>query len=244
MRTSNKILIIAFAILAFSLAGYDIQLRAIYRKGDYKKPFWNFVKLDYSGFNSIELNSSTAINILLVKGPYKVMVEPTATEFVKTRLEGKKLVITAEFGNHYRSINSDYTVFISCPDLNAFNADAFYSANGHLTIDTTALNLSWRPTVISGFTTDSLTLTESNASNVVIKNCRVNVFKAVVGISNNSGSDLTMGTGNSFKQTNFDVRNKGVLVLKNVVSDNVNYHLADSAQLMLNSATQQILKLN
>jgi len=33
-------------------------------------------------------------------------------------------------------------------------------------------------------------------------------------------------------------------VLKNVVSDNVNYHLADSAQLMLNSATQQILKLN
>lgn len=243
MRTSNKILIVAFAILAFSLVFYDMQLCALYRTGEYKKPFWNFVKLDYAGFNSVELNSATAVNILLAKGPFKVMVDPTATDFIKIRLDGKKLVISAEFENHFRSLASDYAVFISCPDLSLFSANAYYTVGSNKITDTTALNLSWRPTVISGFTNDSLTIIQSNASNVLIKTCRINTLRAIVGISNNSGSDLTIGTDNFFKQTDFDIRNKGTLVLKNPVGVTPNYHLADSAQVIVNSASQHILKL-
>lgn len=244
MRTSTKILIAAFAVLVFSLVFYDMQLRVIYLKEDYKKPFWDYVNQNYSGFNSVELQSSTAINVLLVKGPFKVMVDPTATDFIKTRIEGKRLIIYAKFENNFRSLNSTYAVFISCPDLSFFNADAHYVAGANTVTDVAALNLSWKPTVINGFTTDSLMLSESNASNVIIENCRIKYFKAIIGISDSSGSDLTIGTGNVFTQTDFDVRNKSLLVLKNPFGNNVNYHLADSAQLMLNSASEHILKLN
>lgn len=243
MRTSIKILIAALALVVIGLLAYDTQLKAEYLRGDYKKPFGGFEAKSYSNFNSIELQSGTVINLKVIKGPYKVLVDPTAGEFLKITQQGSKLIFRAAFKDHYRGLASDYVVFVSCPELSALSSDASYTAGDMRVTDTAALNFAWRQTVISGFTNDSMLITESNASNVVIENCRIDTLKAIIGVANNSGADLTIGAGNFFKQTDLDIRNKSTLMLKNTAGGNINYHLADSAQLMVNGASQPLLKL-
>lgn len=243
MRTSIKILIATLALVIAGLLVYDTQLKAAYLKDDYKKPFGGFVPANFSNFNSIELRSGTVINLMVTKGPYKVLVAPAAGDFVKISQQGSKLIISAEFKDHYRGLADDYVVFVSCPELSSFSSNARYKAGDMTVTDTTVLNFAWKQTVINGFTNDTMRITESNASNVTIRNCRLNTLKAVVGVSNNSGADLTIGAGNSFKQTDFDIRNKSTLMLKNTAGGNINYHLADSAQLMVNGVSQPLLKL-
>lgn len=243
MRTSIKILIAALALVLTGLLAYDTQLKAEYLKGNYKRAFGGFVPANFNNFNAIELQSGTAINLMVVKGPYKVTVDPTVGDFVKISQQGSKLIIRAVFKDHYRGLAGDYVVFVSCPELSSFSSNACYTTGDITVTDTTALNFAWRQTVISGFTNNNMLITESNASNVMIRNCRVDTLKAIIGISNNSGSDLTIGAGNYFKQTDFDIRNKSTLMLKNIAGGNINYHLADSAQLMVNGASQPLLKL-
>ncbi len=84
MRTSSKILITTFAVFIASLMIYDLGLRAEYLKGNYTKPFNDYVPLNYTGFNEIELNSSTAVNInAWCRAPFKVLANPACHGFFK-----------------------------------------------------------------------------------------------------------------------------------------------------------------
>src|ERR1700744_5227543 len=104
MKTSNKILIVTLAVLIISLVAYDLSLKAEYLKGDYTNPYHDYNKLNYSGFDEIELNASTAANIILIQGPFKVLAHPNAEDFLHVSKQGRRLVISAAFPYHYKNI--------------------------------------------------------------------------------------------------------------------------------------------
>ena len=100
------------ALLGAAVVIYDLQLDAAYRKGDYTKPFYDYVKMNFKGFDRIEMNASTAFNILLVPGEYKVLVNPTfLTTSISTR-KGPALVVNANFLDHFRDAFGGYS--LSC----------------------------------------------------------------------------------------------------------------------------------
>lgn len=241
MRTSSKILIATFAIFITSLMIYDWGLRAEYLKGNYTKPFNDYVPLNYSGFNEIELNSSTAVNIKIVQGPFKVLANPDAIEFLKVSRQSNRLIVNASFSNQYRSVNTDYLLYISCPNLSSFNADAHYTTGSNTVIDTAANDFAWKPTLISGFTEDNLNIKETHASNIILENNKLNNLTATVGINEKSRSNLTIGDNNQFKTTYLSILNRSQLWIKNANSNNLNYHLADSATLIVNGASAKHL---
>lgn len=244
MRTSNKILTATLALLIIGLALYDLRLKAEYKKGDYADPYRDFVKLDHKDFDAIELNSSTAVNIMLVQGPFKVMVTPQATDFVDIRQEKNRLIVDVKFRDHFSGVNPEYVVYISCPVLSCFKADAHYLADGVKVTDTVARDLGWRPTVISGFNADSLVIQEDHASNVKLENNRINSFRATVGLSDKSGAALTIGKNNQFTKSNLDILNRSKLWIKGTDVNNLNYKLADSASLIINGVSaKHMLKL-
>lgn len=236
MKTSTKILIAVFVIYAIGLGVYDFKLKAEYVKGDYTDPYRDYIKFNFKDFDEVEVNASTVANVKLVQGPFKVMATPLVMDFLKITKEHHKLIINVVFPNQYRGISEGYPVYVSCPRLSSFSANAYYKAGNTDVTDTLARDLHWRPTFISGFTTDSLDITENYASNVVLENNTIKNLDATVGLSNKSGSALTIGQHNEFAKTNINVLNKSSLVIKSTGNSNINYRLADSASLIVNGA--------
>jgi hypothetical protein len=243
MRTSTKILCAALALIITSLLVYDTKLKAEFLKGDFRKTFGDFVPANFSNFNSIELQSATAINLLVTKGPYKVMTDPTTGDFVKISQQGRKLVIKANFNDHYRSMSGDYVVFISCPDIRSFTSDARYSRRGTVVTDSIAYNILWRPTRITGFTSDSLTVTANNASNIVLENNHIGNLEIIAGVGPNTGPAITIGNGNIFNSARFYIKNKSTLCIRSAAGNHITYHIADSATLITAGAiSKQMFK--
>jgi hypothetical protein len=244
MRTSTKILMATFVVFIASLVIYDLGLRAEYLKGDYTNPYRDYIPLNYKGFNEIDLNSSTAVNIKVVQGPFKVLANPAAVEFLKVTQQNNRLVVSAAFSDQYRSINTDYILYISCPNLSVFNADAQYTKASTTVTDTAANDFAWKPTLISGFTIDSLDIKENHAANLILENNKINSLRATVGTNEKSRSNLTIGENNLFTKTDLNILNKSRLWIKGSNSNNLNYHLADSSTLVVNGASvKHLLKL-
>jgi hypothetical protein len=227
--------------LVISVGIYDFQLRAEYLKGDYKNPYKGFVNLNFRNFKVIELGSSTAINIMLVKGPFKVLADPDAMEFMKIEQHHDSLLIRAAFKDNFHNVHSTHVIYIACPELTSFAADAKYTAFDTQVTDTIAsADFQWRPTTISGFSGGKLNINADHAANVFLKNNKFNILNAVVGNSNGSVSNLTIETGNQFGKTNLDIRNKSRLWIRDDSLSSINYKLADSAKLILNGNTRII----
>jgi len=240
MRTSNKLLLLTLALMIVSVVVYDFELKAAYQKGDYRDKFRNFVSLGYKNFDKIELNSSTAINVMLVKGPFKVMSDPNAMEYVTITQHGNTLTINANFKYNYQNARSDYVLYISCPQLSSLKTDARYMADETEVVDTLAGdNFNWKPTVIKGFSADSLYIQEDHASNVMLENNNIGTLHAITGISNGSASNLCIAQNNQFIKTDLDIRNKSRLWIKDKTDHDFNYRLADSAKLILNGSAQR-----
>lgn len=241
MKTSNKFLLTAILLLVISVGIYDFQLKAEYLKGDYKNPYKGFVNLNFRGFKVIALGSSTAINIMLVKGPFKVLTDPDAMEFLKIEQRHDSLLIRAAFKDNFHNVRSRQVLYISCPEITSFTADAKYTASDTQVIDTIAsADFKWRPTTISGFSGDMLNISADHASNVFLKDNKFNTLNAIVGSSNSAVSNLTIETGNQFGKTNLDIRNKSRLWIKDDSLSSINYKLSDSAKLILNGNTRMI----
>jgi len=240
MKTSNKLLLAALGFIIVSLVFYDYQLKAAYEKGDYRDQYRNFVTLNNKDFDKIELNSSTAVNVMLVKGPFKVMADPNAMEYVQVTQHNNTLIINANFKYNYQNARSDYVLYISCPQLSSLKADARYTANETEVTDTLAgEDFNWKPTVIKGFSADSLYIQEDHASNLRLEDNTIGTLHAITGISNGSASNLCIAQNNQFIKTDLDIRNKSRLWIKGKADHDFNYRIADSAKLILNGSAQR-----
>lgn len=229
------------ALLGVAVIIYDFQLDTAYRKGDYTTPFYNYVKMNFTGFDRIDMHSSTAFNILLVPGDYKVLASPRILDYLDIHQEGTTLVVNAHFLDHFRTSFDGYSLFVSCPTLKAFKADGRYIVGKTLMTDSTAPNLWYQPMVISGFNLDSLDIDAQNASKLSLKNDTIRKLTANLA----RGADLTLDNGNRFGGGDLGIMNGARLSVKTRGTENLNYHLADSAVLeCTGAAAKQLLKIN
>lgn len=242
MRKSTRILISAIVLIAVTLAMYDLNLYAAFKKGDYTNPFSDYTNLDYRGFNEIELDAASAVNIMVVQGPFKVLVNPGAEDFLKVEMRGNRLVVRAAFPDRFRAFTDDYMVYVSCPGLSLLRSDAWYTTGGLRVTDSVARDVNWKPTLLTGFTLDSLVIQADHASNIVLENDRIRMLSSIIGTGVGSGPALTIGRNNHINQSNLDVLHKGRLVIKDAATSDLSYRIADSATLLLNGAVIHQLK--
>ncbi len=163
-------------------------------------------------------------------------------DFLKISRQGNRLIVNASFSDQYRSINTDYILYISCPSL-VFCLKRMHIIlkRGTTVTDTASNDFAWKPTLISGFTEDNLSIKENYASNIVLENNKLNNLTATIGINEKSRSNLTIGDNNRFVTTDLNILNKSQLWIKSANSNNLNYHLADSATLVVNGASAKHL---
>jgi len=243
MKTSNKLVIAAIILILVSLVGYDYLLKGAYVSGKYKDPYNTFISLKFKEFDTVDLVSSTAVNVKFVQGPFSVRIDSNFSEYTRIKQTGKRLHISAVFEANYMSDPNPYTMVISCPHLSVINIDATYKSNGKLVTDTTVRD-DWRmrKVLIDGFKQDSLIINQDYGSTVVLANNHLQSISTTTGKSVKSGSKLVILEHNQIQKTNLDILNSSTLILGNAQIGDLNYRSADSAKLILNGKASNLLK--
>ncbi|KAA2238869.1 hypothetical protein F0L74_21890 [Chitinophaga agrisoli] len=242
MKTSNKLFIAVVILVLVSITIYDFQLRAAYNTGQFRKPYSGYVNLQLQDFKVINLRSASIINIKLVKGPFKVLASPKAMDLIKTTRHGDTLTIYAHFKYNFYYTGHEDVMYISCPELSAFIADAQYTIGSKQLTDTVAKDFSRRVTEISGFSSPSLRIIQDHGSKLLLSNDTIAVVDAVAGLSSGSASSIVLGENNRLGTARLDIRHGSRLWIRAGGIDQLDYHIADSAQLIVSGAAQHILK--
>ena len=243
MKTSNKLIIVAFIMLLSAIVAYDYLIKVEYDSGRYKDPYNNFATLKFKNFDKVDVRSTSAVNVKFVQGPFNVKVDSSALEFARFKQEGSHLIISAEFKDDYVYNRNPYLVIVSCPKLNAINTDAIFKQGKKQIIDT-IYRADWnmRQNLIEGFTEDSLSINQSHGSNLILSANHIGVLKAVVGLNKGSFAGLIILKNNVVQKASADVLNKSSLSVYSKTIGNLKYHLADSAKITLTGSAQEVIK--
>ena len=242
MKTSNKLLIAAFVLILVSLFFYDKMLKTEYLTGKYKDPYKSYTVLKFRDFDTVNMVSSTAINVKFVQGPFKVTIDPDAADYARVVQHGNTLTITASYLHNYLYNKNPYLAVISCPKISAIYANATYSANNKPFTDTVNRE-DWniRGSLLEGFRQDSLIIRQNYGSGVTLVGNNLGYLDAVIGIKPGSGSKLEILQNNIIQRASINVNNSSLVLLKSAGIKNLTYHLADSARMTLSAATQNLL---
>ncbi len=219
-----------------------ICLKAEYVSGSYKDPYGNYITLKFKDFDTVDVNSTSAVNVKFVQGPFSVRVDNDALDFTKIKQQGNRLKIDAAFKGDYINNRNPYIVVISCPKLTQVNTNAIFKAGNKQIIDT-ILREDWRmrQNLIEGFTEDSLSTRQYYGSSIILSGNHIRVLDAVLGLNPRSFSKMVILKNNLFQQATIDVLNRSKILLDGKTIQNLKYHLADSAQMILTGAAQNIV---
>jgi hypothetical protein len=243
MKTSTKIFIAALLFLVAAILGFDYLLKKEFDTGRYKNVYSYYKPLLFKNFDVLDINASHIANVKLVQGPFSVKIVPDAMEYVKVKQTGSHLQIDVNLAVERYYNNSAYTLLISCPNLKSVNVNAFTFVKGQKVIDTTT-NEGWnsRQVLIDGFKQDSLHITQSYGSYVVLANNNIPTVNAAVGESPLSCSIIAILKNNRFENANLRILNRSKLILHQAAIQHLNYTMADSTQLLINGAAKNTLK--
>jgi hypothetical protein len=242
MKTSNKLIIAATILVLVSMFIYDYELKNEYFSGNYKNPYRDFVTLKFHDFDAVDINSSTISNAKFVQGPFKVMIDNSALRYTKVVQKGNRLQVDVSYnGNRPNSFNR-YALIISCPKLTELNANAVSTSDNIGVPDLDASDF-WnqKPNLVEGFKEDSLSVKLTYGSSVILSNNHIRALNAAVGIKPESGSKFSILSNNVFQKATINVNNRGSLLLDGSTIKKLEYHLADSAKLVLTGLAQSIL---
>ncbi|RYU78453.1 hypothetical protein [Hymenobacter persicinus] len=208
MKTSNKLLLTALAVVLASLLTYNIALRAEYQRGTYKDRFRDYQTLALTDFDQVQVVSEN-VSVKLTPGPFAVRVSNNAAAKVNITRVGRRLVIT-EAPALRGTWAPGNQILISCPDLRLLR---------------TAANSA----TVAGFTLDSLQVEQSRSSAVEMTNNQLGVFQATAGQGAGSNPQLSIDHSNRIQRASLAIKNRGELVLENVFIPQFSCQFSDSA---------------
>ncbi|WP_432328209.1 hypothetical protein ACRQ5D_34480 [Mucilaginibacter sp. P25] len=242
MKTSTMFCIAAASVLIMSLMIYDNVLKAALLNRNYTDEYACYKNLSFKNFDAFEIPASQIANIKFIQGPYGIKIAPGAIKHVQIQQNGTQLQIGVKKGSPIFLNNDSFLLIISCPRIISINISSMSVRDGQLIIDTTAdESPKGHYSLIKGFKQDSITILQNYGSQVVLAGNHISFVKAVVGQSFRSASKITILEDNHFEYANLQILNRSKLVLRNAEITDLNYHLADSSQLVVNGAANNSL---
>lgn len=229
MKNSNKWLLAALLVLLASLTAYNMALRTEYRRGTYRDPLRDYTTLGFRDFTEVAAPAASVVGLKIVAGPFRVRISPRAAKYVHLRQQGGRLVVTAAFPDDRVPLGQE-SVVISCPRLTHLSTNAEYGAKGKLRRDRTEMFYGVSPVVVKGFTQDSLSVQQDNATRIELQDNNLDFLRAVAGNTPGSRGTLQLNQGNRVAAASFAIGHQCELQLHDVLIPRLRYHFADSAR--------------
>jgi hypothetical protein len=239
MKTSSKLFIAALLFLVLSIITYDHLLKKEFLTGKYKNIYAYYTELKFKNFDTFDLDAAQIANVKFIQGPYRVLIEPNALDYVRIKQNGNHLQIDVNLNGSRYNNGRPFLLVISCPRIAAVNANAFFT-DRHLKIIDTVLDEGWneRHVMISGFKQDSLAIKQDYGTHIILDSNQIRSLNATIGKSPLSVSRITILKSNRLENVALQMLNKSKLVLNDAHITRLNYQLSDSAQLIMSGAAK------
>ena len=232
MKTSNKLIVAAVALVLGSLATYDAALRAEYRTGHYKDPLRNYEALGLRNFDAVSVPSASGLRVKIVAGPFAVHVEKEAAEFVHVTQRGQQLLVTLAYPEKPAPLGHREAVVITCPRLAALTTEGSYTVAGKVPL---AQREAGGEVEVQGFRQDSLTLRQDQSNQIRLKGNTLGWLRAVVGARPGSEPRLQINADNHIQRADLTINHRGHLDLATAIPG-LRYQFSDSAAVVLTGA--------
>ncbi|KAA3437809.1 DUF2807 domain-containing protein [Rufibacter hautae] len=236
MKKSTILIFSALVFFLCSLTAFNFAMKAEYDKGLFRDPLVDFISTDITGFDAIQVNGGSKLSVKIVQGASQVRVHERAQDFVRFKKQGNKLIVDVDQikGRDFR-YNGSYSVYISCPKLTSLTTSARYKMGGEPQTDLFLQEI-YHNITLNNFTQDSLTIQQDHATAVELNNLKLGKLKAVVGLSEGSGSRLTILGKNQIQAADLSIQHKGGLNLFDVAIPSLTYQFSDSARAVFSGA--------
>ena len=232
MKTSNKLIVAAVALVLGSLATYDAALRAEYRTGHYKNPLYEYNALAFRNFDKVAVPAAGVMNVKIVAGPFGVHVSKEAAEFVRVTQQGERLTVALAYGEEWKWLGRTEAVVISCPRLAALATEGTYTVAGKLQLDQLH---GGGNVLVQGFRQDSLLLQEDRSSEIELKGNTLSQLRVLAGTRPGSEPKLEIGADNHIQAADLTIGHRGHLNLTTAIP-RLRYQFSDSATVTLTGA--------
>ena len=237
MKTSNKLIVAAVALVLGSLATYDAALRAEYRTGHYKDPLRNYDALAFRNFDEVAVPAAGVLNVKIVAGPFGVHVDKEAAKYVRVSQQGERLSVALAYAEEWKWLGRTEAVVISCPRLAELVTEGTYTVAGKPQFD----KLQAGGTVeIQGFRQDSLRLQLDRSSEIELKGNTLGWLRASTGTRPGSESRLNIASDNRIQAADLTIAHRGHLDLATAIPG-LRYQFSDSAAVVLTGAAVRSL---
>jgi len=231
MKTSNKFITAACALLLATVVFYNSALRAEYRTGAFRNPITNLVTLPTQGFDAVTVEGASLANVSIQPGPYCVRVSEPVAEVLQVQQQGRHLTLRLRFPREARSYvlkSGKSAIVITCPTLVSVRTDATYSVNGQAQTDLSQPFYNECPVLVRGFRQDSLLVQADNGSRVELRDNVLGRLRVVAGRA--AGAPIVrLHPGNRIQQASFAMGGKSKLVFDELTIPDLRYQFADSA---------------
>lgn len=232
MKTSNKLFLTAIIIIIISMVTYDFALRAEYRKGTYKSPFYGMEKTTYDSFATIDNRVANLISVDIKNGKqFEIWIKKDWKEHIKISRIGTTLVIEAadKQVKHFSSYQTN--IVIICPSIQfiitkpysiAKSSEYNYDSDG--------------TTILKGFNLQNLNLNIGKGSGVVLEKNKIDQLEALVGNNFSESARLTIASDNQINTLNVKVPGKNFLTIANPIIIKKGFTLSDSATVSMSGS--------
>ncbi|GAB3576951.1 hypothetical protein [Hymenobacter daeguensis] len=237
MKTSNKLLVAAVALVLGTVATYDVALRAEYLTGRYKDPLQHYTRQPGAGFDAVEVPAGLYFKVKIEAGPAGVWVNKEATEYVRLRQHGRTLAVTLVNPDEEHYLNGQAAVVIHCPQLQQLTTDSPYPAARRKAHQ-------GRPggeVLVRNFNQDSLRLNQRWAGTVKLESNNLRQLRAVTGATAGSTPTLEVDPDNNIQAADVAVNHQGTLSVKALIPQ-LRYHASDSATVLFAGRMAQQLR--
>ncbi len=244
MKASNKVLIVALATLLISLAFYNLELKAEYEKGDFKKEFYSYKKLDFKDFNEIYLNAGNILDLKIVKADtFAVWLKNYDSKRFKVAQDENRLMINVADSLNSPWASSEKNIVIFCPSLIRLNLKGqtmtYYE---HDTLVTTVPRLDYKQTIIEGFAQDSLMVNMGANCTLRLKKNTIKYLNSKVGDVLEKGARVIIERNNFIKKADLQIADENELSLFGPKIDEVNYTYSKGATIALSGSALSLLR--
>jgi hypothetical protein len=236
MKTSNKLLVAALALVLGTVVTYDVTLRAEYLTGRYKDPLQNYTKQALGNFDAVDVPSGTFIRVRIEAGPAGAWVNKDAAEYVRVRQHGRTLAVTLVNPAEEHFFGGQVAVVIRCPQLQTLTTDVPFpvaqrkahrhSAGGEV--------------VVRNFKQDSLRVNQRWTGTVKLEDNALRQLRAVAGASAGSKPRLEIAGSNRIQAADLAMNQESQLDLRTRISQ-LRYQFSDGATVTFAGAAASAL---
>ncbi len=237
MKTSNKLMVAAVALVLGSLATYDAALRAEYRTGHYQDPLYNYQALGLRNFDKVTVPAAGVLNVKIVAGPFGVHINKEAAKYVRVSQQGERLAVALAYAEEWKWLGRTEAVVISCPRLAELATEGTYTVAGKPQFDKLQAG---GHVLVQGFRQDSLRLQQDRSSEIELKGNTLGWLWARAGTRAGSESRLTIASDNGIQAADLTIAHRGHLDLATAIP-RLRYQFSDSAAVVLTGAAVRSL---